>query len=68
MNVSLLQLQEGQSNSRTLSEASRRQQEHLLAVCQVSDELGEFVSAVDKAGVVNDVAKNERISERAILR
>ncbi len=25
------------------------------------DELGEFVSAVDKAGVVNEFAKNERI-------
>src|ERR1700727_1175213 len=33
MNMSLLQLEQGQSNERTLSEASRRQQEHLLTVC-----------------------------------
>ncbi|MGA8507266.1 MAG: hypothetical protein WB762_16805 [Candidatus Sulfotelmatobacter sp.] len=32
-----------------------------MAICQVSDELGEFVSAVDKVGVVDDFAKNERI-------
>ena len=61
MNVSPFQFEEGQGNERTLAEASRRQQKHLLAICQVSDELVEFVSAVDKIDVVNDFAKNERI-------
>jgi hypothetical protein len=65
MNVSLLQFEKGQSNKGTLSEASRRQQEHLLAICQVSNQLCEFVGAVDKVGVVDDFAKNEGIFQKS---
>jgi hypothetical protein len=32
-----------------------------LAICQVSDEIAEFISAVDEIRVVDDLAKNEWI-------
>jgi hypothetical protein len=32
-----------------------------LAICQVSDEIAEFISAVDEIRVVDDFAKNEWI-------
>jgi hypothetical protein len=62
MNVSLFEFEQGHSNQRSLAEAPRGEQEHFLAVRQVSDELGEFVSSVDKVGVVDDFAKTNGFS------
>ena len=32
-----------------------------MTICQVADELVEFVSSIDEIRIVNDLAKNERI-------
>src|ERR1700722_9790485 len=61
MDVPLLQLEKGQGNQGALAEASRRQQEHFLAICQVSDQLVQFGGPIDEVDLVNDFPKNERI-------
>jgi hypothetical protein len=61
MDMPLPQFEKGQSNQRAFSKPSGGQQEHFLAIRQVSDELFEFVGPVDKAPFVDDFAKNKRV-------